>query len=200
MATKPPIATRNTPVSFYLCSTSKVKVTALTEARNQCNLHATIQPVHGAKSDVNEQPVGKDEILRGTINRALNAYNIDPRGEVYFAIENGIVRSKDKETEEYIDKWLDYAIVLAYIPEYGAMKWVYSEAVEFPYNHVVDTLVKPGGFRVNTVGQTLKEAGIVKFSDDPHLDLVGKSRRDILKGSLVTLFQYLPQGIWLLSK
>jgi non-canonical (house-cleaning) NTP pyrophosphatase len=193
---KPELAPRNTPISFYICSTSRIKIDAITQARNEKNIHATVSPVHGASSNINEQPLGEQEILKGAINRAINAYYNDPRGEVYFAIENGIERQKD-EYESYINKYLDYAIVLALIPITGQMCWVRSEAVEFPYDYVLKTHQKPGGFLINTVGQTLKEEGLVKFKDDPHLDLVGKSRREILKDSLLELFNYLPHWIWL---
>jgi hypothetical protein len=187
---KPPLARRNTPVIFGLGSTSKVKKTALENAIWHTELHAACCPIHSSESGVSEQPVGEHEILKGAINRAMSAWRNQPEDDCYIAMENGI-----EETED--GRWLDYAIVLAFIPKSGQMVWVPSEAVEFPLSAVALTYNKPGGFQNNTVGKTLKDLDLVRFHDDPHLDLVGKSRRDILKDAMLELFNYLPQRLWL---
>lgn len=189
---KPDIKTKNSPLSFFLAGGSKIKKNSLEQATWDSQLHAAVIPITQAESNINEQPKGEQEILKGAINRVLSAYAIDPRGDVYFSAENGI--------KYYEDRWLDYAIVLAYIPDYGTMTWVRSEAVEFPKEAVEITYNKVGGFVKNTVGKTLQEMGIVRLYTDPHLDLVGKSRTVILADSFKELFNYLPQGIFLREK
>lgn len=133
--------------------------------------------------------MGEEEMLQGAINRVLSAYRLDARGDVYFSAENGIKWDEGS--------WLDYAIVLAYIPTYNVLTWVRSEAVQFPTEVVDITCRKPGGFQSNTVGKTLQLMGLVQDHADPHLDLVGKSRSVILADSFKELFNYLPQGVFL---
>jgi non-canonical (house-cleaning) NTP pyrophosphatase len=188
---RPPLKVRNSPISFFLGSQSKVKVGALQDAVNESQLNAAVIEIKGAESGVNEQPVGEVEILRGAVNRALSAWQIDPRGEAYFAIENGI---------ELIDgEYVDYAIALFFVPKTGVIVYLKSEAVGFPLEFVEQTAAKEGGFVKNTVGKTLQEKGAVRFHDDPHLDLtrLGKSRRQILKETLTELFNYLPRSLFL---
>jgi non-canonical (house-cleaning) NTP pyrophosphatase len=182
--TKPPIERRNTPISFYLGSGSKIKVTALENAISSLKIHGYIYPVREAVSAVNEQPVGEEEILRGAINRVFSARSIRPDGEIYVAIENGIEKTE-------VGDWVDYAIVLAFAPAYGVISYVKSQAVVFPSEQVEKTAMKDGGFAANTVGKTLKEDGVVNFHDDPHLDLAGISRREILKEALKELMRRL---------
>lgn len=180
----------NRPLSFFLGSTSKIKVGALEDARNELNLHAAICPVHGAESGIAEQPVGVIEVEAGALNRIESAYSADPRGDVYFAIENGI---------RFVgEEWIDFAIATlkVYNPELlqytGSGLSVFateSAHVVFPISAVELTRQKPGGFQENTVGKTLKELGLVQRHDDPHLDLCGESRRVILKRALVELIQ-----------
>jgi len=181
---KPELHKRNSPISLFLASTSKIKIDAVKGLINEKKILASINSITGSSSEVNEQPVGEDEILKGAINRALSAKKIDPRGEVYIAIENGI------EWNICSEEWLDYAIVLAFIPTYGCITYVKSQAVAFPLEQVNKTYSKEGSFCSNTVGKTLQEDGIVQFHDDPHLNLVGVSRKEILKNALIELVEY----------
>lgn len=159
-----------------LGSGSAVKINALQKAMPQ----AQIIPVKEARSDINEQPIGEVEILEGALNRVLSARILNPGADFYVAIENGL-SYKD-------DKWFDYAIIYAYVAKGEYYSWTRSEAVEFPTEAVTATKLKPGGFAENTVGKTLKEMGIVTQHDDPHKDLVGKSRAVILEEALTKLF------------
>jgi len=188
----------NRPIIFGLGSTSKVKTTALQNALNEAELHAACCPINGTESRVSKQPVGEHEILRGAINRAMSAWQNQPECDCYIAMENGIIHDDAEyeiKPENY--RWLDYAIVLAFIRQFDQMVWVKSSMVEFPMSAVMLTFQKPGGFRDNTVGKTLKDLGLVRFHDDPHFDLVHNSRRDILKDATLELFNYLPKRLWL---
>ena len=193
---KPVLGQRNVPISVFIASTSKIKIEAIKSLIAELEsktpaIHAFFYSVEGSSSGVNEQPVGEDEILTGAINRALSAKRKDPRGEVYVAIENGI------EFNEESGDWRDYAIVLAFVPSYGVISYVKSKAVTFPIEQVQKTYAKEGSFAVHTVGKTLQEDGIVRKHDDPHLDLAGVSRTEILKDALKELINYLPQGLFL---
>ena len=188
---KPDIHTRKSPISIGLCSTSQIKVDALVDAINRARINASVTAVKGSESGVNEQPVGEAEILRGATNRAMTARAINAWQEVYIAIENGIQQERND--------WVDYAIVLASVPGYGAMGWVRSQAVTFPSEAVEFTANKEGGFVLNTVGKTLAELGFVQQHDDPHFELSGIHRKDILCDALVELFNYLPTGLFLRS-
>lgn len=183
----PPPAQRDTPIRFLLGSGSEIKKGALQDAVDESQLHATVTGVKGADSGVNEQPLGEIEILTGAINRVLSAWQIDPQGEVYFSVENGI----DLIAEDYID----YAIALMFIPKTGQIMWRKSVGVKFPREFVEQTAQKEGGFAKNTVGKTLQEVGVVALHDDPHRELALKSRREIIKKPLRELFDFLPHQI-----
>lgn len=166
--------TRNTPISFSLGSSSKIKIDALQGAINDLKIHGAVLAVNRSASQVNEQPVGKVEILKGAINRVISASEINPESEIYISMENGI-----ELTPACV--WVDYAIVLAFVPSNEYIHYVKSQSIVFPLDAVEETRTMLGGFTLNTVGKTLKRIGKVKFADDPHLDLAGISRRQILK-------------------
>ena len=190
---RPELNKRNVPVTFFIASSSNIKIEAVKRFiyESSSNVPMIYYSVQGASSHVNEQPVGENEILKGAINRVLSAKDIDPRGEVYISMENGIEWDSESET------WKDYAIVLTFVPSYGSINYVKSSAVVFPKTLVEITYNKCGSFVSNTVGKTLQEEGLVSKHDDPHLDLTGVSRIEILKESLKEVISYLPQGIWL---
>jgi len=171
----------NRPFTFFIGSTSKIKVGALQDAVHDLNLHAAVSPIQGVESGVSEQPCGEDETFRGAQYRVHNCYDVDPRGDIYFAIENGI-----RQVE---GEWLDFAYVLARVnldnvDEINGKREFVSQS-----KSITLTQEKPGGFRDNTVGKTLKELELVRFHDDPHLDLCGESRRVILKRAIVELLE-----------
>ena len=177
---------KNVPLGIYLGSGSKLKKQAVQTVIDKLQLHAYVYPLTQAISNVNEQPVGKTEILQGALNRLVSAYSLYPEGEIYIAIENGI------EQDELL-QWLDYAIVMLFIPKYQIFTYKTTEAIVFPTEYVEQTLNKQGGFKLNTVGKTLKEVGLVTFSDDPHLDLVGTSRKSILANTIEQLILQIPE-------
>lgn len=132
-------------------------------------------------SEVNEQPFRLVEMLRGAFNRITNILKYYEDGDVYFAIENGL------RWEVSTKKWLDYALCMRYNNRLGVFEYSLSKAVEFPQEAVIRTLLKEGGFSRNTVGRTLQEMGLVKDHADPHLDLAGISRKDLIYETLVKL-------------
>ena len=161
---------------FILGSSSQIKIEALTEALEELKIKGTVISVSQAKSNVNEQPVGEIEIMTGAVNRVYSAYKLNPTGNAYIAIENGI---------EYKDPdWVDYAVVLLYMPN-GLKCWLSSEEVIFPTKLVEITKLK--GFNKNTVGETMQEFGFVSNSKDPHVDLCGITRKEIIKKALINL-------------
>jgi non-canonical (house-cleaning) NTP pyrophosphatase len=197
MSNKPELGHRTVPIQIMLGSGSAIKINAVKsfiedwQGNPKTDVNFVFWSISNAKSQVNEQPVGELEILTGSLNRVLTSYQIDPRGEVYISMENGI------EYDPELSIWSDYAIVLAFVPSYGSISYVRSKAVKFPSLQVEKTKNKDGGFKKNTVGKTLNEDGIVNKHDDPHLDLAGISRVEILKDALHELINYLPQGLFL---
>jgi hypothetical protein len=206
------------PRHFVLGSKSAHKVDALTEGVE--TLFAGFEPAPGlefvkAKSSVNEQPYCFKEILTGSVNRALSAYALHLFGDskaqedsstlvVMVAMENGI-EPQNEFAPVYADTGLeypacdydDYAVVLAYVPKLDLMVWEKSEKCVFPWEAVKETILKPGGFKENTVGQTLFEQGIVKDATDPHIDLMGVRRKDLLLDPTIKAIQRVMANIYL---
>jgi non-canonical (house-cleaning) NTP pyrophosphatase len=180
-------------LTFAIAGKSQIKFDALDRAVWHLDIHATVVKVPNAPSEVNEQPVGFDEIWRGASNRALNAHKNQPGYDAYFGIENGI-------QEISSGRWVDYAIIHAYMPSESAYKWVSSggqdnpaAALDIPTIAVEKTRAKQGGFELNTVGKTLVEMGLVEKHDDPHVALCGEPRSLILKRACIELIRSLPE-------
>lgn len=166
------------PLTFYIGSGSQIKVNALKEALEETNTFASVTGFPEAQSGIAEQPFGSLEILQGATNRAFSTYQEDPRADLYFAVENGITYSSAD------DKYFDYAICLAFDPSSKKIIWVNSEDCEFPKELTRRVL---SSYRGVTVGSILFAEGLVKSSKDPHIDLCGKSRQEILRDAFINL-------------
>lgn len=184
------VQTRNTPIMMAVAGTSKIKINAVEAIRNRRNIHASVSGVHGSFSGVDEQPVGKPEMIRGALNRVLTAWESDPRYEVYFGIENGIALLGDSE-----DRWVDFAVCAMFVPEWGVFQFVESDKCQFPIEAVEATRIK--GFSLHTVGKTMAEMGIVENHADPHFELCGVHRQQMLEEAIGMLFDLLPPGVFL---
>lgn len=148
------------------------------------NINYSVVPCKDAQSDINEQPFGDAEILRGAINRVLSAQSIK-LGDLYISIENGIAVTQH-------EGYQDYAIALAFVPIANKMYWVRSQSVSFPESAVKATQRKAGGFKLNTVGKTLFEKGLITNHTDPHFGLTGIHRGKILTDAMKNLFFKMP--------
>jgi non-canonical (house-cleaning) NTP pyrophosphatase len=175
---------RNTPFSIAVAGKSKIKLGAVEDVRNKLNLHASVTPILLSHSGQNEQPACFDEGMNGAATRAMSAYESDPRYDFYVGIENYIYEDKDN------GEWYDFGAVFIYMPGYDSVSRT-TDACQFPTDAVLATINKPGGFVDNTVGKTLAEMGLVRLHDDPHLDLMGLSRRQLIADAVEELFQYL---------
>lgn len=170
------------PLSIIVGGTNKIKIDAVTEVRNKYNLHAAVNGSPHSSSDANEQPVGRYEILMGVWNRALTSYKADPTDDIYIGIENGIIQLEDDE-----DRWFDIAICGMYVPRVRLFTYVESAMCEFPIEAVNKARLL--GFDKVTVGKVMVEMGLVKNHRDPHIDLCGKHRREILVDALDELMR-----------
>jgi non-canonical (house-cleaning) NTP pyrophosphatase len=165
------------PISIGVAGTSRLKKEAGLRAVHRINLYATVDLVDIPITGTNEQPVGCLEILSGAEARAKSARILAPNYDVCIGIENGI---------ECIDgQWEDYAIISASFNRGKTRIVKGSEKCMFPTEAVLATQNLPGGFEKNTVGKYMASQGIVKSHDDPHIDLCGKSRIQILEDVIV---------------
>jgi non-canonical (house-cleaning) NTP pyrophosphatase len=187
-----PIGKRNTPISIGVAGTSLIKIAAVETIRTRRSIHASVNGIVNSSSGVNEQPYGKAEIIRGAINRILTAWEVDPRFEIYFGIENGIEHIDGTENPE---EFLDFAVCAMFIPEYGVFQLMESEKCLLPLNAVIE--LQKRGMRSWTIGKVMQEMGLVKDHADPHFELMGKHRSEILSDTIEHLFDRIPQGIFL---
>jgi len=133
------------------------------------------------KSDswINEQPRGLEEGFRGANNRMIHGLRVHPDATIVLAIENTFLEVEPPTKEDEIT-YHDVGVVFAKIWNLEIIRMI-SQSVPFPREAVEATMAKEGGFRKNTVGQTLQEMGIVERHDDPHADITRCcSRSDIL--------------------
>lgn len=160
-----------------LGSTSEIKYAALAHALQLSGRDTQIITVK-ARSDVGEQPV-EQETLLGARNRANHAALLVPDALLSIAIESGVFQREDG--------YVDIAVVLARF-QTGEYCHVESEALPFPHDAVEETFRRGQQW---TVGKVLQEWGRISRHDDPHLDLVSRSRLYFLSDALVRLFQVL---------
>lgn len=159
---------------FVLCSESKVKLGALVDALSSLGLKVDVVACN-APSGVRAQPVGFKETRDGANNRVAEAsrkFSAEhPRAVV--GIENGIL---------FEDGFVvDVGIVVIRTP-YGTY-YAQSQGVQFPEHCVKEA--ERRGFERTTVGQIIAERYHCN-SDDPHLSLTGRSRREFLAEAVMT--------------
>jgi non-canonical (house-cleaning) NTP pyrophosphatase len=143
-----------------------------------------------APSNINEQPIGYAETIKGAQNRLNNAKK-DYKGDYdYFvSIENGIIPITTDNNEEI---WLDVGWVL--LEEKGGKQYSASSAgVPFPNEFV--NQAKKAGFDKNTVGSFLAKAYNCNGTD-PHLYLTNHliSRVTMLEQALLIAFGQATRG------
>lgn len=161
---------------IVLATTSPLKINALLAALDECGLTADVEGVK-APSDVNEQPEG-EETLRGAENRLTHARELAPDADLYVSVENGIY----PDAGEYRDK----AVLLAETRP-GRRFVSESAAVTFPVAAVEEARAR--GFASTTVGSVMFEQGLVADQADPHKELTGLSRAELLKAAMVNLLR-----------
>lgn len=164
-------------ITFCVCSKSKTKADVakliVNEVASYFNLvNATLQSVE-AESGVNEQPVGRDEIVGGAINRIKSA-RLQVKADAYISIENGLIK--------HGESWFDYGYVRIFylnpVTRKVSIHTGLSEKCEFPAKYV--KIAYQRGFDTTTVGSVLAEYGVVENGKYPHLSLSGISRFDYL--------------------
>jgi non-canonical (house-cleaning) NTP pyrophosphatase len=173
-------------LNYVIGNEDELGIKALREALIVKNISAIVEAADKVQSGVNEQPKGISEIFEGVRNRIYAAEEQVAEGDVYFSVESGLIFT-------YENEWVDIAMCAVYIPKIKFMKTELSDPVVFPTHAVEMTLVKEGGFEFNTVGQTLKEIGLVTSDKDPHIDLPPyKSRNAFIQETFEKLLDQLP--------
>lgn len=158
-------------------STSEIKIQAVKEAFMRLNVDAEVIGVKAA-SDVSEQPFN-DETLHGAENRIRNARKLNQNGDFYIAIENGIF----KEGSAFFDR----AIVL--IETKNRKRYIFKSKDAAPIDERYIKETEQIGFNKATVSKVMQLHGIVKQHDDPHIDLIGKKRKNILEETVYSAFK-----------
>lgn len=161
-----------------LGSHAEIKIGGLEEASDYCRALFDIIPIK-VESDVSQQPYGHSEGLRGCMLRMINAQVAYPHCEIYAAAENYIYY--DANNNGYFDR---AACGLWYIKT-NTFYYDFSDSVQFDTDSVIETMDKPHGFLLHTVGKTMMQKGLVKNHADPHFDLVGKHRQEFIKETFI---------------
>jgi non-canonical (house-cleaning) NTP pyrophosphatase len=189
VAPKPAVRLRTSPISIGVAGKSKIKIAAVEAVRNRQGIHATVNGVDGSSSGVSEQPTGKPEIIRGAINRTLTSWDSDPRFDVYIGIENGIA-DIDGQT-------VDFAVCCFFVPSCGLFQLSETDKCPFPAEAVKAAQLRTFEDHTITVGKILVEMGLVKDHADPHIDLIGIHRQELIERAIELLFDLMPVGVFL---
>lgn len=172
-------------MDILVASTNAHKLAAVREAAR------TVFPgqelnVRGIKaaSDINEQPVGHQETVRGAMNRLQNlkAIAAQTRCDLYVSLENGIfpVNVGDQET------WFDVGWVVVEDAA-GNKSLSHSTGIEIGHGDVKEAQRR--GFDQTTAGSMIAERTGAD-STDPHAHLTNGHvpRSEMLKQALMAAF------------
>jgi len=151
------------PLKILLASSSAIKIDATRKAFQELFPKHFVEVVSiKAKSEINEQPVGHDETLKGAMNRLKNAKNASQdHFDFTVAIENGIFPATYLTTTT----WFDVGIVVV-ANAIGKESFSVSTAVQVP-SHLVEEAMKKG-FATTTFGSVLKQKNNSVDENDPH--------------------------------
>ncbi|MFH0779820.1 MAG: DUF84 family protein [Parcubacteria group bacterium] len=171
-------------MKIVVASTSTVKLFAVKEAVLEIMPEALGKapdefqfiPV-SAKSGVNIQPYGLDEIEQGASNRLLKAADAHSEYDLLVSIENGLLKEDHNFT--------DIAVIILCTPGYNTLKTL-SAGIAVPRATVQET--REAGFDKRTWGQTLamQYPHSPCQADDPHSFLTNNkfSRKKILADAI----------------
>lgn len=147
---------------IFLGSTSKHKLTAITEAASEVfpDEHDLVVQTFQVSSDINEQPVGLEETLQGARNRLKNLKTIigDARYDLLVAMENGIF-------PVYVDGkelWFDLGWVVLEDPT-GFPIYTNSSGIQVNTEYV--EIARSRGFSTTTVGSISAERSAAERTD-----------------------------------
>ena len=164
---------------IIVAGTSDIKIKATKRAIYQLVLKdVEVESIKIGSTGINEQPIGESEILEGAMKRAVLAKEADNSKNIptiYLGIENGI-------EEQTPHNWFDYAFIYGIFPERERV--TKTIRCYFPEECVIATSKLPGGFKDNTVGKYMANIGLVKNHTDPHIDLCGISRVELLSEAI----------------
>lgn len=178
-------------MKIFVASTSAHKLAAVKEASGEVFPDGELD-VQGAKaaSEINEQPVGHEETLRGALNRLRNLKRIvgDTRYDLLVSMENGIFPVQIDNRQAWFD--LGWVVVE---DAYGNQRFAHSTGIEFDATAVEEA--RRRGFEKTTAGSIIAERTGADATD-PHAHLTGGKvpRSDMLKQSLKTALGQLLQN------
>lgn len=147
-----------------------------------------------AASEINEQPFGYEEIIKGATNRASNALKlakIEPsKPRIVIAIENGVIEVPTGAQPLY----MDIGWVVMKDLETGAQYNSSSTGVLIPTEVWEET--KKLGFEKKTIGDAMHARDPTISTKDPHTALLGYvlTRTDMMEQAVVACI-----GQWIRS-
>ena len=142
-------------------SQSPIKINAIKDAFRSFTVIGV-----NCNSSVHEQPVGLEETEKGARHRAKCAFDSFKNMNLYYAIgiENGMVSTENG--------WVDLAAIVI-IDHSGKETTLWSEEIKIPEEAVRSCM--------NANGREFRNWSPLK---DPHFEISGKSRQNILSDAL----------------
>lgn len=170
-------------LTVYVASANPLKIDAVRQGLTQALPTLAFEFIGiEAPSGQAEQPMDA-ETLAGAMHRANDVTARYPQANWVIAIESGLFTQADGN---YIDKAVIYALAAD-----GRNFTVESEAVAFPKEHVEEA--RRRGFQQTTVGQVMQEKGLIRNHKDPHQDLIGISRMELIQRAIINMANQWPK-------
>lgn len=167
-------------VNIVLGTTSALKLQAIknafTSALPQIGRELGAGPIEFAfvttntKSQVNEQPFGWEETIRGANNRtkhAIELAGLEAKPRFVVAIENGVVEIPANGTNYYMD------IGWVILTDMSTSKQFFSSSTSLPVPSELFEAAKAKGLDKCTIGDILHARDPSISTKDPHLSLLG---------------------------
>lgn len=166
-------------LNVIIGSESEIKTEAVIEAFRRFGIDIEVTACE-AESGVDAQPVGREMIREGAMNRASAAQVRFPDA-ICIGIENGIFRGDGKV--------YDLACIRVLTPSKEVI--AYSDWVEFPMKYVIEALMTGPGM---TVGSVISRH-VACDPSDPHSHLTGgkMSRKTQLADAITEAIAELPE-------
>lgn len=183
-------------LQICLAGTSEIKTNVVRHAFDYLGFKDF--EIKNIEADINklgypEQPFGfrqaKACLFARMSQMFLNDKNDKPRNALFIAIENYIeyyaepCRDYDVNLDNSQKIFVDLPVILI---SFGIESyWFTGEICDMPTLQVIKTAPN---FQTKTVGSALLEDGIIKNSKDPHIELCGKSRTQILSDTICDFY------------
>jgi non-canonical (house-cleaning) NTP pyrophosphatase len=176
----------NDEIHIILGTKSQIKLQALNEVIKDSLVNKIVKVfTYDVPSGVPDQPFNEEGRI-GASQRAMNAAKeyqkqnfFNTKQAISIGIENYVETTMNSKSGKVYNDIAAISVITLPNSSNEQPIIVYSDPLEFTAEYVEEAILLN-----TTVGKVMKDKGVVKNANDPHLELSGKSRVEFLKKPL----------------